>query len=485
MNTRSVRRHIQSANDEFLRFTSSIHFDSALWRYDIAGSIAHARALAKAGVVSEEEGKILAEALQATAHEIRSGSFVFDPSLEDIHMNIEDAVTKKAGDTGAKLHTGRSRNDQVALDMRLMVRERLAVVAGECVELQEALLGKAEESPNLILPGYTHLQRAQPVLLSHHMLAHFWRLNRDISRLAASYARANVSPLGAGAIAGTSFPIDRRFVAKLLAMDGVTENSMDAVSDRDFAAESAFALSLLMIHLSSLSEELVLWSSAEFGFLTLPREMSSGSSMMPQKRNPDLPELVRGKSGRVLGDLVAILTLLKSLPLAYNRDLQEDKENLFDAFDTAEACLQALTAFLQAAEFDKVRTRKAAEVGLLTATDLADLLASEGVPFREAYAITRDMVEKSGGDPSEFSQLAKAAIENNTKIDSLDTASLSIDAAVERKMIEGGTSSSAVKVQIDSAGRSIEHTDRILRTMKDQIATVEELLKRGNPEPIR
>jgi len=417
-----------------------VGFDRKLWRYDIAGSIAHAHTLANAGVLTDEERVLAVNALKGIAKKLSEDELELDPELEDIHMNIEKLMIDTAGDVGRKLHAGRSRNDQVALDMRLYVRGAIAGIIGEIVELQNQLIHKAHENSAVIMPGYTHLQHAQPVLLPHHLLAYYWKLQRDIGRLANCYGRTNVSPLGSGALAGTSFKIDRTIASKMLGMNGVTENSIDSVSDRDFVAETAFAISLLMIHLSSLGEEIVLWSSQEFGFVVLPKELSGGSSMMPQKRNPDLPELVRGKSGRAIGDLVAILTLLKSLPLAYNRDLQEDKETFFDACDTVESSLHALTQFLQVMQFDGVRMRKAAEAGLMTATDLADFLTQHGMPFRTAHATVKEIAEKAGRDDREFKRLADNLLQQqlgDCKTSDLDFASA--ERAVGRRDSEGGT----------------------------------------------
>ncbi|UCE45034.1 MAG: argininosuccinate lyase, partial [Methanobacteriota archaeon] len=374
MDPRSKRSSQAPANDEFLAFSSSIAFDRRLWQYDIAGSIAHARTLCEARAIAKADLEQIEGGLRSIAAEVRDNRFEFDGDAEDIHMELERILTERIGDAGAKLHTGRSRNDQVALDMRLYVRECIAETIERTSLLQKTLLRRADEGMDAILPGYTHLQHGQPVLLSHHLLSHFWKLQRDIGRLSDCYNRTNVSPLGSGALAGTAFPIERARAAKMLRMRGVTENSLDSVSDRDFVAEAAFAATLLSIHLSSICEELILWSSQEFRFTRLPKAMSGGSSMMPQKLNPDVPELIRGKSGRVLGGLVAILTLLKSLPLAYNRDLQEDKENLFDVFDPVGASLDALTHCLAVLEFVKVRMRESAEAGLMTATDLADFL---------------------------------------------------------------------------------------------------------------
>ena len=477
MKTRSKRNPVQPANDAFLNFTASIHFDARLWKHDIVGSIAHVHGLAAAGVITANEQKLMIGGLKAIAEEIKEGKVAFDPKLEDLHMNIESLLRSKIGDAGAKLHTGRSRNDQVALDMRLYVREALSDVATGAVGLQEVLLKKAKGSTTVILPGLTHMQHAQPILLSHHLLAHFWRLQRDIARMVDCYHRTNISPLGSGALAGTSFKIDRNLVADRLGMDRITENSMDAVSDRDFVAEAAFALALLQIHLSSLSEELVLWSSKEFGYIELPKQLASGSSMMPQKLNPDIPELVRGKSGRAVGDLVAILTLLKSLPLAYNRDLQEDKESLFDVIDTAGASLHALKTFLAEVEFDEVRMRKSAEVGLMTATDLADLLTTRGVPFRDAHEIVKELAMEADGDDQRFLALANELISKKMKGEDVSGIDyLKIDNAVERRSIDGGTSKSAVMKQIGQAESALQATKKSLSEMEKDISVIDALL---------
>ncbi|MCJ7463407.1 MAG: argininosuccinate lyase, partial [Thermoplasmata archaeon] len=415
--------------------------------------------------------------LKEVARGLGSSAISLDTKYEDVHMNIEKHLIDIMGDTGAKLHPGRSRNDQVALDMRLVVREEVHAVVTSVFSLEETLLRKAQNESMTIMPGYTHLQHAQPVLLSHHLMAHFWRLQRDISRLVVCYERANVSPLGSGALAGTWSKFDRSIAANMLGMDGTTENSLDAVSDRDFAAEFVFALSLLMIHLSSLSEELVLWSSGEFGFLKLPLSLSGGSSMMPQKCNPDIAELVRGKSGRAIGDLVAILTLLKSLPLAYNRDLQEDKENLFDAFDTAEASLHALTTFLAEAEFDRARMRKAAEVGLMTATDLADLLTTRGIPFRNAHDIVKELAVKADGDDLVFKELAKEVLMRFSKdLKTIDLAFLNVERAIDRRGSEGGTSKKAVKSQMLKAEAALVRSKQSAEKMRGQISKADRLL---------
>jgi argininosuccinate lyase len=346
------------------------------------------------------------------------------------------------------------------------------------VSLQEELVKKAQKASGMVLPGYTHLQHAQPVLLSHHLLAYFWKVQRDFDRMNDCFKRTNLSPLGSGALAGTGFKIDRTITSKMLGMDGITENSLDSVSDRDFAAEASFALSLLMVHLSSFSEELVLWSSSEFGFIKLPKQLSSGSSMMPQKRNPDIPELVRGKSGRAIGDLVTILTLLKSLPLAYNRDLQEDKEPLFDVIDTAQSSLDALTSFLRAVSFDGVMMRRSAEAGLMTATDLADLLTTRGMPFRTAHGLVKEIAELSEGSGRRFEQLADKVMREQLKNFKIsDLRLLSIEKAIERRSTEGGTSPAAVAKQMEKAKAKMSGNRKIASAMKDKVSAVDDLLR--------
>lgn len=478
MRSRSNRSKSRSANDEFLKFTNSVAVDQRLWKYDIAGSIAHAHTLANANIISQKELELTVETLKSIAEKMRTGETALKPELEDIHMNIEKLLIDETGDIGRMLHTGRSRNDQVALDTRLWTREALLDVAVLCSELQAALVDKAKKSSGIVMPGYTHLQHAQPILLSHHLLAYFWKIQRDLERIGDCYARTNVSPLGAGALAGTTHRLDRSVAAGLLKMGGLTQNSLDAVSDRDFAAEAMFALTLLMIHLSSMSEELILWSSNEFGFVKLPKQMSSGSSIMPQKRNPDLPELVRGASGKSIGDLVAILTLLKSLPLAYNRDLQESKVSLFDAFDTAKASLHALTAFLKAMQFDKARMRVSAEVGLMTATDLADFLTTEGIPFRTAHGIVKEIADKADGDQNEFLRLSDKVIRKQLKdFKTSDLGILSVTKSIERRSIEGGTSPAAVARQMEQALAARKANSKAIQKMKEEIASVDLLLE--------
>lgn len=397
-------------------FTESISFDRRLWRYDIEGSIAHAKMLGKKGIIAKEEAEAIVMALREIASEIESGRFIFREDLEDIHMNIEYALTEKIGDVGKKLHTARSRNDQIALDIRLYMRAEIMHILSLIRSLQLSLLDKAEKNLEIIMPGYTHMQRAQPVLLSHHLLAYIHMLERDSERLGDCLKRLNILPLGACAMAGTSLPIDRKYVAELLGFDGVSENSIDTVSDRDFVIEFLSSASILVMHLSRFSEELVLWSTEEFGFITISDAFTTGSSIMPQKKNPDVAELIRGKTGRVYGDLISLLTTMKSLPLSYNRDMQEDKEPLFDAIDTVKAVLSVLRDMIPAISFNKDKMHKAATGGFTTATDIAEYLVKKGVPFREAHEITgkivvyclkkgKDLMDLNIDEFREFSQL--------------------------------------------------------------------------------
>jgi len=371
-------------------FTESISFDRRLWRHDILGSLAHAAMLRKIGVLSRAEAGAIARGLKTIAREIEAGRFHWQPELEDVHMNIEAALTRRVP-AGAKLHTGRSRNDQVALDLRLWLRDEIVVLLGEIAGLQRSLVSLGEKNADVLIPGYTHLQRAQPVYLAHHLLAYVEMLERDCERLWDGYSRVNVCPLGSGALAGSTLPLDRVYVARLLGFVDVngkpqlTQNSMDAVSDRDFAVEFCAAAALLAIHLSRLAADLILWSSAEFNFIRIADAYTTGSSLMPQKKNPDIAELARGKSGRVIGNLVALLTLLKGLPMTYNRDLQEDKERVFDTADTVRATVPIMAAMLRNTKVNRAVCAAAAKDPTLLATDLADYLVRKGMPFRQAH----------------------------------------------------------------------------------------------------
>ena len=381
--------------EDLLAFTVSLSYDRRLARYDLIGSRAHVRGLKRAGILSPEDVATIIAALDRVEEELDGGEFVFAPGDEDIHTAIERRVTEIAGDAGARLHTGRSRNDQIATDLRLWCKDALVELGRSICALQQVLLDRAVEAGDTYLPGYTHLQRAQPVLLAHHLLAHAWALSRDVDRLLTTYRRLDVSPLGAGALAGSSLPLDPDGVASDLGFNDRFENSLDAVSDRDFVAEVLFDVALLGVHLSRIGEEIVLWSTEEFGFLRLHDAWSTGSSMLPQKKNPDIAELARGKAGRLIGHLTGVLTTLKGLPLSYNRDLQEDKEPLFDAVDQVSLALRALRGLLATALFDAHRMQDAADTPSSAAIDLAELLVAEGMPFREAHGLVGSLVRDS------------------------------------------------------------------------------------------
>ena len=387
-------------------FTASLPFDRRLYRYDLEGSMAHCRMLRKQGFLSAREEKKILSALGDIRRRIESGKFAFDPADEDIHLAVEKALIRKAGPAGEKIHTGRSRNDQVALDIRLYLRDEAGEVLRLIGELQSAILRKAKAEIDTIMPGYTHLQRAQPVLLSHYLLAYREMFDRDEARLKECLERINVMPLGSAALAGAGLPLDRNYVARLLRFPRLSENSMDAVSDRDFVAEFIFDAGLLMMHMSRLCEDLVLWASGEFGFVEISDAFTTGSSIMPQKKNPDVAELIRGKTGRVYGNLVSVLTVLKGLPMTYNRDLQEDKEPLFDTVDTVKASLAVLAAMLGHVSFRRTRMKEAAAGGYSTATDIADYLVRKGVPFRRAHAVTGKIVADCLKKGRRFSDLS-------------------------------------------------------------------------------
>jgi len=375
------------------KFTASVHFDRELYRQDIQGSIAHVQMLANQGLILPEESEAIVRELQKIRQEIEEGKFDWKEEYEDVHLNVEAALIERLGETGAKLHTGRSRNDQIALDMRLYIREASEIICKAIEEVQKAILTLAETYADVIMPGYTHLKRAQPILFSHHIMAYFWMLERDKGRFSDAVRRADECPLGAGALAGSTLPLSPEYVAQELGFSRTFRNSIDAVSDRDFVLEFLAACSILMVHLSRLAEELILWSTEEFGFIEIADPFTTGSSMMPQKRNPDVAELIRAKSGRVFGHLMALLTVLKGLPLSYNRDLQEDKEGLFDSVKTVLACLEILAPMLRALKVNKEKMRSAAEDSFLLATDIAEYLVAKGMPFRRAHAVVREMAD--------------------------------------------------------------------------------------------
>lgn len=374
-------------------FNASINFDRRLYAQDIQGSLAHALMLKKIGVLTDAECGKIQKGLKQILAEIENGKFKWKIENEDVHMAIEARLTAMIGPLGGKLHTGRSRNDQVALDLRLYCREKMMTLVEELSQLQQAIIVQAEQNPLIPMPGYTHLQRAQPIYWAHHWLAYCEMFQRDKERLKDALKRVNISPLGSGALAGSTFALDRDFVAKQLNMDGVTQNSLDGVSDRDFVAEFLFIMSLVMTHLSRLAEELILWSTLEFGFVKLPQEFCTGSSMMPQKINPDIPELVRGKTGRVYGNLMGLLTVMKGLPLAYNKDMQEDKEGLFDSIDTVETCVSVMAAMIPHIQANEDILERATKEGFLLATDVADYLVDKKVPFRDAHEVSGQLVQ--------------------------------------------------------------------------------------------
>ena len=433
--------------DALLAFTNSLDFDRRLAGDDIAGSRAHVAMLGRVGLLSGEEVAAVTTALDTVEKELAEGTFAFAPTDEDIHTAIERRVTDLAGSAGAKLHTGRSRNDQVALDLRLFVRREGRAVAGAVHELQGVLVRRATEAGDTYLPGYTHLQRAQPVLLAHHLLAHFWALARDVDRWRDALDRADVSPLGAGALAGSSLPLDPDDVARELGFARRFENSLDAVSDRDFVAEALFVVALTQSHLSRLGEEIVLWTTDEFGYMRLADAYSTGSSMLPQKKNPDIAELARGGAGRVIGDLTGVLATLKGLPLAYNRDLQGDKEPLFDALDTCTGALRAVAGLVDTAEFVPERMQAAADDAASAATDLAELLVQQGVPFRDAHQAVGELVRQSVERGIALEEL----VMTDARLGPDALALLEPGEAVRRRTTPGGAGPEPVRRQLAAA----------------------------------
>lgn len=430
-------------------FSQSISFDRRLWQEDIEGSRAHAKMLCKQGIITEEELKQILKGLAEIEREIKEGKFQFKEELEDIHMNIEKALIEKVGSAGAKLHTARSRNDQVATDLRLYLRKRVNELIDLTEKFEKTLVNVAEKNIDTIMSGYTHLQKAQPVLLSHHLLAYAWMLERDRERLKDALKRLNLCPLGAGALAGSSLPIDRHFTAKELGFEEPIQNSMDAVSDRDFVLDVLYCGAMLMMHLSRLAEEIILWATDEFRFIELPDRFSTGSSMMPQKKNPDPAELIRGKTGRVYGNLLSMLTTMKGLPLTYNRDMQEDKEPVFDTIDTVSMSLRVITEMLPEIKFNKERMKEACGSGYTTATDIAEYLVKKGVPFRNAHEITGKIVLyciEKGKNLNELS--IKELKKFSPKIEKDLYAILTPEGSIEAKSSYGSTSKKSVKEQI-------------------------------------
>ncbi len=456
-------RFTENVSEFTQRFGASLPVDKALYAQDVAGSKAHAHMLAKVGVISDEDATAIVEGLDLVKSRIDEGDFTFDINDEDIHMSIERALTADIGDAGARLHTGRSRNDQVATDTRLFAKKRAGDLMHANIALRQALIKQAEENFDVILPGYTHLQHAQPVLFSHHMLAYVWMLGRDFDRLAAARKAADVCPLGSAALAGTTYPLDRQMTASELGFSGVIPNSLDAVSDRDFLLDLDYACAVSCMHLSRLCEELVLWSTSEFGFVELSDAFSTGSSIMPQKKNPDFAELIRGKTGRVVGDLVALLVTMKALPLAYNKDLQEDKEGAIDAAKTLEDCLQCAAGMIETMKIKPENMMAQAKRGHLAATDVADYLAKRGMPFRRAHEVVGHLVllcEQRGCNLNDLSIedfKAESSLFEDDIVEELD-----IPAIVAARTTEGGTGNAAVREQLALAKECLSRDEAAL-----------------------
>ena len=438
-------------------FNSSIRFDQRMYKQDILGSIAHATMLGKQEIIPKADADLIVKTLGEILEDIEAGKVEFLIDAEDIHMNIEKILTDRIGDAGKRLHTGRSRNDQVALDIRMYLRDELEQIDSMLKELMQTLLSIAEEHTDTIMPGYTHLQKAQPITLAHHVMAYFEMLKRDHERLLDTKKRMNILPLGSGALAATTYPLDRAFVAEMLGFDGVTQNSLDGVSDRDFVLETEFALSVIMMHLSRFSEELILWSSHEFSFVEMDDAYSTGSSIMPQKKNPDVAELIRGKTGRVFGDLMAMLTTMKGIPLAYNKDMQEDKEGVFDAIDTVKLCLPVMKDMLATMKIKKENMLQGAKGGFTNATDAADYLVKKGLPFREAHEVVGKMVAyalSANKALDEFTMDEFKACSDIFEEDVYDA--ISMKTCVDGRSITGGPAAETVKKAIANGKAYLE-----------------------------
>ena len=435
-------------------YTSSIHYDYRLYMKDIEGSIAHARMLAKQGIITQKEFDEIQEGLKEILSEMENSSFPWKQELEDIHMNIESRLFEKIGNTAGKLHTGRSRNDQVATDMRMYTKDAISETINKIRSLQESLLNKAEQYIEVILPGYTHLQRAQPVLFSHHLLAYFYMFERDVERMGNCFVRTDVMPLGSGALAGVPYPIDRDFTASQLGFNSISDNSMDAVSDRDFLLDYHSSASICMMHLSRMAEEIVLWSSQEFDFIEIASNYTTGSSIMPQKRNPDFAELARGKTGRVYGNLVGLLTVLKGLPLTYNRDLQEDKESFFDTFDTIRNTLDVFSGMIETMKINTDKTQCAAEDSNLLATDLADYLVSKGETFRKAHGIVSELINIASSRKIPLGEIDFGEYKNLSPHLEGIMKHITAESSVTNRDVPGGTNPTRVRKSLDEA-RSI------------------------------
>lgn len=438
-------------------FNSSIRFDSRMYRQDITGSIAHADMLGKQGIITSKESELIKSTLLDILSDIEDGKVEFLIDAEDIHMNVEALLIDRIGDTGKKLHTGRSRNDQVALDLRMYLKEEIKSIKEILIELEEEILNLAKNNTETILPGYTHLQRAQPTTFAHYVMAYFQMFRRDLERLKDCYKRTDVMPLGSGALAGTTYPLDREYVAEQLDFSKITENSMDGVSDRDFVIELASCLSMVMMHLSRFSEELILWSSAEFNFVEMDDAYSTGSSIMPQKKNPDVAELVRGKTGRVYGSLITLLTVMKGLPLAYNKDMQEDKEAIFDACDTVKMCIPVFTKMISTMKINKTVMYRAAQGGFANATDAADYLVKKGMPFRSAHEVIGKMVSYCISNNKSLDELSKDELKSFSDIIEDDYyKAINLETCVKGRAIPGGPAKPAVLVSISEGEKFLQ-----------------------------
>ena len=451
MNKLWAGRFSKQEDERVNDFNSSISFDARMAQQDIQGSIAHATMLGRQGIIEPAEAELIVQGLEGIARDLQTGALAIDPTAEDIHMFVEAELTSRLGDTGKRLHTARSRNDQVALDIRLYLRDQCQEIHALLLRYLDALTDQAAQHLESVMPGYTHLQRAQPITFAHHLMAYSQMALRDLQRIEQTQARMNVMPLGSGALAGTTYPIDRQLVKTLLAFDAVSANSLDGVSDRDFCIELASDISLIIMHLSRLSEEIMLWCYWEFKFIELDDAFATGSSIMPQKKNPDVTELIRGKSGRVFGDLITLLTMMKGLPLAYNKDMQEDKEAIFDAVDTVKLCLSTLIPLLQTMRVNKENMRAAAAKGFINATDCADYLVKKGMPFRDAYKITGQLVAQCIAKQLTLETLPLADYQAASPVFDEDVyQTIALETCVKERKVEGGPSPEAVQKQIDA-----------------------------------
>ncbi len=455
-------RFSKNTDDEVNDFNSSIRFDQRLYRQDILGSIAHAKMLGKCEIISKADSELIVKTLGEILNDIEDGKIEFMIDAEDIHMNVETILTSRIGDAGKRLHTGRSRNDQVALDIRMYIKDEITEIKSMLISLENTLLTLAKNNLDTVMPGYTHMQKAQPITLAHHTMAYFEMFKRDIERLDDTYKRTNVMPLGSGALAATTYPLDRDFVAKELGFDRVTLNSLDGVSDRDFVIELASSLSILIMHLSRYSEELILWNTNEFQFIEMDDACSTGSSIMPQKKNPDVAELIRGKSGRVYGDLVSILTTMKGLPLAYNKDMQEDKECIFDAIDTIKLCVPVFEKMIATMKINKDNMQKGAGGGFTNATDAADYLVKKGMPFREAHEVVGKMVAYALSANKALSDFTMDEFKKCSSLIEDDIYSaIDLGVCVNERSITGGPARSAVEKAIGAGEAFISCANKI------------------------